>query len=187
MVEADLPTQLRDWLDGHLPRGWFREIARVDADREEVLVVGRLDEPAASGCDRDEVCLDRIERFREETRQERMVVADQIEAAFGRKVAWGACCGDQHAVFTSLGAPVMTRLRMPERRVLDTLVDAGVARSRSEALAWCVRLVGEHAAHWIDDLRAALVEVERVRADGPDLEDAARPKGRGVRKDPGDA
>ena len=63
----------------------------------------------------------------------------------------------------------MTRLRQPERQVLDTLVDAGVARSRSDALAWCVRLVGEHADDWLAKLREAMQAVERVRAKGPEL------------------
>jgi hypothetical protein len=61
----------------------------------------------------------------------------------------------------------MTRLRMTERQVLDTLVGGGVARSRSEALAWCVRLVGDHQADWIQQLRDALVAVEAARSDGP--------------------
>ena len=51
---------------------------------------------------------------------------------FGRKVSWGARTGDVVVVFTTASVPVMTRLRLPERRVLDTLIDAGVARSRSE-------------------------------------------------------
>ncbi len=59
---------------------------------------------------------------------------------------------------------------MPERAVLDTLLDAGVARSRSEALAWCVRLVGRHEKDWIDQLREAMATVEAVRAEGPTLE-----------------
>jgi hypothetical protein len=96
-----------------------------------------------------------------------MRIADDAESRFGRKVAWGAECGEWRALFTSLSVPVMTRLRMPERRVLDTLVDAGVARSRSEALAWCVRLVRTHEGEWIDELRDALVHVEAVRARGP--------------------
>jgi hypothetical protein len=62
---------------------------------------------------------------------------------------------------------MMTRLRMDERRVLDTLVDAGVARSRSHALGWCVRLVAEHESQWIEKLQEALVDVEKVRAEGP--------------------
>jgi hypothetical protein len=82
-------------------------------------------------------------------------------------VAWGATCGEDEEVFTNLSVPVMTRLRMTERRVLDTLVDAGVARSRSDALAWCVRLVREHEEAWIQQLRDALVHVQQVRAEGP--------------------
>ena len=85
--------------------------------------------------------------------------------------------------------PVMTRLRQPERRVLDTLVDAGVARSRSEALAWCVRLVGQNADEWLAELRDALLHVERARAAGPqgrrgaDL-DARRAQVAGVGSEP---
>ena len=78
------------------------------------------------------------------------------------------CCSiGSMNVFTTLSVPVMTRLRLPERQVLDTLVDAGVARSRSHALAWCVRLVGDHEGEWIDQLREALVHVEKVRSEGP--------------------
>ena len=64
----------------------------------------------------------------------------------------------------------MTRLRQPERQVLDTLVDAGVARSRSDALAWSVRLVGQHADDWLGQLREAMSEVDKLRSDGPGSE-----------------
>jgi hypothetical protein len=143
----------------------------VSHDREEILVVGRLAAPALPDGSPPEAHAEagraRIGGFREDTRDARMRIADDAERRFGRRVAWGARCGDEHAVFTNLSVPVMTRLRMPERRVLDTLVDAGVARSRSDALAWCVRLVREHQGEWIDQLRDALVAVERVRAGGP--------------------
>ncbi len=76
-------------------------------------------------------------------------------------------CGDIRELFTTASVPVMTRLRLDDRVVLDTLVDASVARSRSEALAWCVRLVGKHQADWIQQLRDALVAVEEVRSAGP--------------------
>ena len=109
----------------------------------------------------------RIERFREETRAERIRIADDAEHRTGRKVAWGARCGDERQVFTSLSVPVMTRLRMPERQVLDTLVGAGVARSRSDALGWCVRLVRDHQGEWIQQLQDALVAVREARAAGP--------------------
>ena len=61
----------------------------------------------------------------------------------------------------------MTRLRQPQRQVLDTLVEAGVARSRSEALAWCVRLVGQHEDDWLAELREAMSHVAEVRTKGP--------------------
>jgi hypothetical protein len=109
----------------------------------------------------------RISRFREQTREERMRIAREAERRFGRKVAWGAQAGATREVFANLAVPVMTRLRQPERRVLDTLVDSGVARSRSEALAWCVRLVGRHTEDWLSELRTAMESVERVRRTGP--------------------
>jgi hypothetical protein len=98
-----------------------------------------------------------------------MTIADEAEARYGRKVAWGATIGETRVLFTHLSVPVMTRLRQDERRVLDTLVDAGVARSRSEALAWCVTLVGEHTDEWLASLRTAMSEVDKLRAEGPTL------------------
>jgi len=109
----------------------------------------------------------RIAGFREDTRGQRMRIADEAQHRFGRTVSWGATCGDETQLFTTLSVPAMTRLRMPERQVLDTLVDAGVARSRSHALAWCVRLVAERQDEWLKDLRSALEHVERARAEGP--------------------
>jgi|1186.fasta_scaffold47247_2 hypothetical protein len=109
----------------------------------------------------------RIARFREETRDRRIAIAREAEHRFGRKVAWGVESGGHTEIFTSLAIPVMTRLRQPERLVLDTLVDAGVARSRAHALAWCVRLVGDNTATWLADLRTAMAEVEKVRDSGP--------------------
>jgi hypothetical protein len=164
-------TDLRGWFAGRCPGEWFSAPPDVTADREEILVVGPLSEPDL-GADSDESTREaaraaRIQGFREDTRERRMRIADEAERRFGRKVAWGAECGDVRQVFTSLSVPVMTRLRISERRVLDTLVDAGVARSRSDALAWCVRLVRDHEGEWIDQLREALVHVQQVRDEGP--------------------
>lgn len=161
---------MQGWFTGRIPDGWFTGPPEVRADRDEILVVGRLAEPEAPGADETAAAAARearIERHREETREARMGIADEAERRFGRKVSWGAACGDATHTFTTLSAPVMTRLRMDDRSVLDTLVDAGVARSRSHALAWCVRLVGQHQGDWITQLRDALVQVERVRGSGP--------------------
>jgi hypothetical protein len=161
---------VQGWFAGRLPDGWFTGPPEVTVDRDEILVVGALaepDYPDAEDASKRAARLARIQRFREDTREQRMRIADEAEARTGRKVAWGATCGDETRVFTSLSVPVMTRLRMNERLVLDTLVGGGVARSRSEAMAWCVRLVGDHQGDWIQQLRDALVGVEAARADGP--------------------
>ena len=159
------------WFAARVPAGWFAGSPEVDADGEEILVIGVLpDVELARGTAEDARAAGRtarIDRFREETRDDRIRIAREAERHFRRKVAWGARCGDQTRVFTALSVPVMTRLRMNERSILDTLVAGGVARSRSDALAWCVRLVGMHQADWIKGLREALVKVDEIRSKGP--------------------
>jgi len=158
-----MSDDITQWLQGRLPDDWFTGHPEVTVDRDEILVVGRL-EKVEGGAEAE---AGRIARFRDDTRERRMQIAREAEHRFGRKVAWGASCGDTSKVFTSLSVPVMTRLRQAERRVLDTLVDAGVARSRSDALAWAVRLVGKHTEDWLDQLRTAMADVQRVRDAGP--------------------
>ena len=159
------------WFVNRLPKAWFAGPAEVTSDSEEILVLGDLpDVELAAGTApeaREAARMARIDRFREETRDERVKIARDAERRFRRKVAWAARCGDETRIFTTLSLPVMTRLRMPDRAVLDTLVAAGVARSRSDALAWCVRLVGMHQADWLQGLREALVKVDEVRGKGP--------------------
>ncbi|MBI2709868.1 MAG: hypothetical protein HYX34_09250 [Actinobacteria bacterium] len=155
-----MPTQLQaitDFFTERVPRDWFSAPCDVAADPHEILVEGAL----AEGQDPAE--------FRARTREQRMRIAAEAEATFARKVSWGVRCGDRRLRFTGLGVPVMTRLRFDERAVLDTLVDAGIARSRSEALAWCARLVGKHQADWITQLRDAHEAVRRIAEQGPEL------------------
>jgi hypothetical protein len=165
------------WFAGRVPGDWFEGSPAITIDDDEIQVVGTLAPPAlAEGAGEDEVRVAeqaRISGFREETRGARMRIADEAQPAFRRAVSWGAVCGGSTALFTTAGVPVMTRLRMSERRVLDTLIDAAVARSRSEALAWCVRLVAEHEGDWIRDLREAMAAVEEVRNRGPKGTDAS--------------
>jgi hypothetical protein len=166
-----MSTEVQAWFAGRLPDEWFTEPAEVIVDREEITVVGTLSAPEAGGdggAEAERAAAEgRIKRFREQTREQRIEIAREAEQRFRRKVAWGARCAGQDEMFTTLSVPVMTRLRQSERRVLDTLVDAGVARSRSDALAWCVRLTGEHADAWLAELRDALRRVEEVRSQGP--------------------
>ena len=169
-AEASPPVERAEvagWFAGRLPDGWFTGPVELTIDRDEITVVGTLSEPEAGEGDPAAARAGRIARFREETRQQRIAIADAAQERYGRSVAWGAACGDQRELFTNLSTPVMTRLRQAERLVLDTLVDAGVARSRSEALAWSVRLVGRNAEEWLAQLRAAMEAVEEVRGRGP--------------------
>ncbi|MFC7360786.1 hypothetical protein [Nocardioides astragali] len=166
---ADLPSadDAADWFRGRLPEGWFSDI-EVRTDREEITVLGTLADDTVAETAGAEV-EGRIGRFRSETKAERIEIALEAQARYQRKVSWGVRLGDTEALFTHVAAPVMTRLRQPERQVLDTLVDAGVARSRSDALAWSVRLVGEHADEWLGQLRDAMAEVDKLRGEGPAL------------------
>lgn len=163
--------RLKGWFHGRLPDGWFTGPPEVTYDRDEILVVGALAEPelekGASDETRAAALSARIRGFREDTRGRRMQIADEAERTFDRKVSWGAEVAGERELFTTQAVPAMTRLRMTERHVLDTLVDSGVARSRSHALAWCVRLVGEHEDAWLGELRKVLGAVEKVRAQGP--------------------
>jgi hypothetical protein len=157
-------SEIKAWFAEHVPEGWFSGPPDVDVDGDEILVTGQLPAEGDTGTAAKE---GRIARFREQSRDQRMRIAEEAQRKFRRKVSWGAAVGDLKEPFTTLSMPVMTRLRQPERQVLDTLIAAGVARSRSEALNWCVRLVAEKQADWLKDLKSALEAVEKARAKGP--------------------
>jgi hypothetical protein len=168
---ADAVTEAADWFAGRLPDGWFAGDPTVVVDREEITVIGPL--PEADSDESRARTSGRVAKFREETRGERMRIADEAQDRFDRKVSWGVQTGTGDAteriLFTHIAVPVMTRLKQPERQVLDTLVDAGVAKSRSDALSWSVKLVGEHTEEWLAKLREAMTAVDDVRAEGPGL------------------
>ena len=163
--------ELSGWFAGRIPADWFAGTPEVLSDRDEILVVGTLSDPELPSDATAEAAaaarVARIDGFREDTREHRMRIAQEAQHRFGRRVSWGASCGDVRKLFTTVSVPAMTRLRLDERRVLDTLVEGGVARSRSHALAWCVRLVAQKQDEWLKDLREALSDVEKVRGEGP--------------------
>jgi hypothetical protein len=164
----DTKDVLKGWFAGRLPDAWGTP--ELTVDRDEITVVLTLDAPeGGSPAEAAEAEAGRIARWREETREERIGIAREIEHRYERSVAWGAAAGGTRQLFTHLAVPVMTRLRQPERLVLDTLVESGVARSRADALAWCVKLVGEHADTWLAELRQAMEAVQKVRQQGPAL------------------
>ncbi|HZP96328.1 MAG TPA: hypothetical protein VFC31_08355 [Candidatus Limnocylindria bacterium] len=159
------------WFAGRIPQGWFTGTPEVRADREEIWVIGTLpDVDLGTGATKEALAAargGRIKRFREETRDQRIVISGEARNRFGRETAWGVRIGDTQEMFTHLAMPVMTRLRLPEREVLDTLIHAGVARNRAHALAWCVRLVERNQKEWLGELREAIAKVGQVRQQGP--------------------
>lgn len=161
MITQPEQQKLEELISPMIPGGWFTGPPHLTADDDEILVVGILAADGPGNGDPHD--------FREATRAARMEIAERIQPATGRSVAWGVGTGDAMTVFTSLGVPVMTRLRIGEREVLDTLQAAGVAKSRSEALAWCVRFVGQQETSWLQGLRTSIESVSRVRAEGPQL------------------
>ena len=174
--DESAPAAVAAWFNQRIPQEWTGVAApQVTVDREEITVLLALAAPetpaGATDAEKAEGIAGLVARYRAETRDQRISVAREAEHRFRRKVAWGVRVGDTEGgtveLFTHLAVPVMTRLRQPERQVLDTLVDAGVARSRAHALAWCVRLVGQNTSQWLGDLRAAMERVEQVRATGP--------------------
>ena len=173
MTDSNSSTTIEAWFAGRLPSEWTDvRPAGITVDREEITVTIAVQAPElgddASDADRAEAVAGRVAGFRDDTRDRRMAIAREAEHRFERKVAWAVTVGDHAQIFTHLAVPVMSRLRQPERMVLDTLVAANVARSRADALAWCVRLVGKNADEWLGDLRAAMSTVDEVRAAGPD-------------------
>ena len=171
MITNEAEQRVRGWFTGRVPEQWQNEPVEVSVDREEVIVRLTLADvdlaEDAAAAEVDEARAGRAKAFREDTRSQRISIASEAERRFDRKVSWQVRVGEREELFTHVAAPVMTRLRQPQRQVLDTLVDAGVARSRSEALAWCVRLVGQHEDDWLGELREAMTTVADVRAKGP--------------------
>ncbi|WP_128374587.1 hypothetical protein [Streptomyces cavernae] len=174
MITAEQREKLRGWFTGRIPDDLFESLVEVTVDREEITVIGRVPAPRladdVSDAERAAAVQGRVQEFRERTRDDRIAVASEAEHRFRKKVSWGVECAGERVLFTHIAVPVMTRLRQPERQVLDTLIAAGVARSRSDALAWCVRLVQKHTDDWLTELRDSLEQVQRVRAQGPDAE-----------------
>ena len=174
MITTEQLERVRGWFTGRLPQDWQGEPARITVDREEITVILTLpdievagDEGTVSDAEQQEARAGRARGFREESRELRMEIDREAQRRFERKVSWGVSVGGREELWTNVAAPTMTRLRQPQRQVLDTLVAAGVARSRSEALAWCVRLVGQHEEDWLAELRTAMDQVADVRSKGP--------------------
>jgi hypothetical protein len=161
-------TELQNWIQQRLPANLVASAPEIATYEDEVVIMVPI---AAAGMDADLTGDERrqaeyklIAQRREETRLLRIRLARELQKEFGRPVAWGMRVGETEALFTTRSAPVMTRLGRAERDVLDTLVAAGVADTRSSALAYAVRAFAAEHAEWLAEVRTAIAQVEQVRA-----------------------
>jgi hypothetical protein len=161
-------TELQSWVQERAPVNLLAGPPETTLYEDEVVIVLPL---AAAGTDAELPDEERraaerrlIARRREETRPWRMKLARELQAKLGRPVAWGMRVGESQLLFTTRSAPVMTRLGRAEREVLDTLVAAGVADTRSAALAYAVRAFAAEHIDWLAEVREAIAQVEQVRS-----------------------
>ena len=162
--------EVQGWFAGRVPKDWFSGTPEIRSDEQEIWVIGTIADVTVEGGSKEALAAaraGRIKQFREETRDQRIQISQEGQQRFSKHVAWGVRIGDNEEIFTHLAMPTMTRLRLPERAVLDTLIDAGIARNRAHALAWCVRLVERNQKEWLGELREAIVKVGQVRNQGP--------------------
>lgn len=161
-------SEVSQWVYARLPAALLSgppEVALYDDEVVIVLpIVGAPGGAAAGPNEQRQAEFRLIAERREETRQLRMKLARELQKQLDLPIAWGMRVGGSEVLFTTRSAPVMTRLGRAEREVLDTLVAAGVADTRSAALAYAVRAFALEHADWIAEVRAAIAQVEQVRA-----------------------
>ncbi len=157
---------LQRWLQSRLPAALLAQPPQITLYPDEVLIILHLDAPAPDTNEelqrQNEQAL--IAQQREASRPLRMQIAAEIERMLRLSVAWGMRAGSTEQIFTTRTTPVMTRLGRAERDVLDTLVAAGVAETRSSALAYTVRAFAAEHADWLAEVRQAIEQVRQVRS-----------------------
>ncbi len=161
------PDELQAWLAARLPAALMAAQPDIQVYPDEVVLMLHLSDatlPASSGEQQRNAELDFISQQRENSRPMRMKLARQLQKRLGKTVSWGMQVGESSVLFTTRTTPVMTRLGRAEREVLDTLVAAGVAETRSSALAYTVRTFAFEHADWLAEVREAIEQVEQVRS-----------------------
>lgn len=159
--------ELQSWLQSRFPAQLLSAPPEITLYDDEAVVILPIDAPldaALAGEERRRAEQQLIFRQREETRPLRMQLARDVQEVVGRPVSWGMRAGESEVLFTTRSAPVMTRLDRFEREVLDTLIAAGIAETRSSALAYLVRAFAMEHGQWLAEVREAIAQVERIRS-----------------------
>jgi hypothetical protein len=153
--DDDIKAAVHRWFVPRLPAHGLPGPAHVDVDRDEILLLVQPPDDVTTA------------EFRESTRALRIRLAREAEETFGRQVSWGTLRQGARRLFTTVRTAVTAQLAMPERQVLDTLVSAGVATDRADAVGHCIRLVGQHEADWLADLCDAVAATPDGRPERP--------------------
>src|SRR6266567_5836699 len=90
MDEKEFGT-VKGWFAGRLPDGWFTGV-EVTLEDDQIVVLGTLPELNVGSTpeEKEGAAAGRISRFREETRGERIGIAQEAEERFKKYVTWGA-------------------------------------------------------------------------------------------------
>ena len=85
---------IKGWFAGRLPDGWFTGV-EVTIEDDQVVVLGTLPELNVGSTpeEKEGAAAGRIARFREETRGQRIGIAQEAEERFKKYVTWGARLG----------------------------------------------------------------------------------------------
>src|SRR5256885_6328893 len=93
MDEKELGS-IKGWFAGRLPDGWFAGV-EVAVEDDQIVVIGALPETNLGSTpeEKEGAAAGRIARFREETRGQRIGIAQEAEERFKKYVTWGAKLG----------------------------------------------------------------------------------------------
>jgi hypothetical protein len=159
------PQELTQWLLSQLPASVVGSDPEITINADELLITLNLNTETLMGkgeaLKNAEHAL--IEHQRSETRTLRIQLGRHLERTYGCAVSWGMRAGGTVQLFTTNTTAVMTRLSRTERQVLDTLIAANVANTRSAALGYIVRTFAIEHQEWLNQAQEAAKHMTNLR------------------------
>ncbi len=174
-----LQQLIEDEVKARFPGGGIERVVILQYGDEPVVEPGELAIRifvAAEGelADRERVAEDFGRSFRKELEQlrddfsARLPEARSLEVRFGDdvggpgiKLKWGGRSLEARALAGGDLTPVMARLGPTDLETLDTLITAGIASNRADAVRWALARIRERPAY--EQLRAKTREIEEIK------------------------
>jgi hypothetical protein len=166
------PDEIKSWLLEQLPSSVLASDPEINIESDELLVILHVAVDSVTGEGEARAQSERalIDRLRTETRALRIHLGRSINRTYGMIVSWGMQAGETLQRFTSnTTVPVMTRLTRTERHVLDTLIAANIANTRSTALSYIVRTFAAEHRDWLNEIQGVARHMARLRKQVPSL------------------